>query len=126
MRHLPIFLDLIGKPAMVVGGGVVAARRAEYLIRAGARVGTFASELSDEFLGLRDSPSFRHEARDPERHDFEGSALCFVAAEDERLTLAAQAAAKSAGVLVNVADRPELSDFIMPAIVDRDPLAIAI
>ena len=126
MRHLPIFLDLIGKPAMVVGGGVVAARRAEYLIRAGAQVTTFARELSDEFLGLRGSPNFRHEARDPERHDFEGSALCFVAAQDERLTLAARAAAKSAGVLVNVADRPELSDFIMPAIVDRDPLAIAI
>ncbi len=126
MRHLPIFLELSDRPAIVVGGGVVAARRAEYLIRAGARVTTFASELSDEFVGLRDSPNFRHEARDPERHDFEGSAICFVAAEDERLTLAARAAAKSAGVLVNVADRPELCDFIMPAIVDRDPLIIAI
>jgi uroporphyrin-III C-methyltransferase/precorrin-2 dehydrogenase/sirohydrochlorin ferrochelatase len=126
MRHLPIFLELSDRPAIVVGGGVVAARRAEYLIRAGARVATFASELSDEFVRLHDSPNFRHEARDPERYDFDGSALCFVAAEDERLTLAAQAAAKSAGVLVNVADRPELSDFIMPAIVDRDPLVIAI
>jgi uroporphyrin-III C-methyltransferase/precorrin-2 dehydrogenase/sirohydrochlorin ferrochelatase len=126
MRHLPIFLELNGRPAVVVGGGVVAARRAEYLVRAGARVTTFASKLSDEFLRLRDLPNFRHEARDPEAKDFEGSAICFVAAEDERLTAVGRAAAKSAGLLVNVADRPELCDFIMPSIVDRSPLAIAI
>jgi uroporphyrin-III C-methyltransferase / precorrin-2 dehydrogenase / sirohydrochlorin ferrochelatase len=126
MRHLPIFLELSERPAVVVGGGVVAARRAEYLVRAGARVTTFASELSDEFLGLRDQPNFRHEARDPEAKDFAGSAICFVAAEDERLTAVGRAAAKSAGALVNVADRPELCDFIMPSIVDRSPLTIAI
>ena len=126
MRHLPIFLELSGKPAIVVGGGVVAARRAEYLVRAGARVTTFASALNDEFLGLRDLPNFRHEARDPGPKDFEGSALCFVATEDERLTAVARGAAKSAGVLVNVADQPWLCDFIMPSIVDRDPLVIAI
>jgi uroporphyrin-III C-methyltransferase/precorrin-2 dehydrogenase/sirohydrochlorin ferrochelatase len=126
MRHLPIFLKLTERTAVVVGGGVVAARRAEYLVRAGARVTAFASALSDEFLGLRDSPNFRHEARDPEPKDFEGSAICFVAAEDERLTAVARAAAKSAGLLVNVADRPELCDFIMPSILDRDPLTLAI
>ena len=126
MRHLPIFLKLRERPAVVVGGGVVAARRAEYLVKAGARVTTFASELSDEFLGLRDLPNFRHEARDPEAKDFGGSAICFVAAEDERLTAVGRAAAKSAGLLVNVADRPELCDFIMPSIVDRSPLTIAI
>ena len=126
MRHLPIFLELSERPAVVVGGGVVAARRAEYLVSAGARVTTFANELSGEFLGLRDLPNFRHEARDPEPKDFEGSAICFVAAEDERLTAVGRAAAKSAGLLVNVADRPELCDFIMPSIVDRSPLTIAI
>jgi uroporphyrin-III C-methyltransferase/precorrin-2 dehydrogenase/sirohydrochlorin ferrochelatase len=126
MRHLPIFLELRERPAVVVGGGVVAARRAEYLVSAGARVTTFANELSGEFLGLRDLPNFRHEARDPEPKDFEGSAICFVAAEDERLTAVGRAAAKSAGLLVNVADRPELCDFIMPSIVDRSPLTIAI
>jgi uroporphyrin-III C-methyltransferase / precorrin-2 dehydrogenase / sirohydrochlorin ferrochelatase len=126
MRHLPIFLELMGRPAVVVGGGVVAARRAEYLVKTGARVTTFASQLSDEFLGLRDLPNFRHEARDPEPKDFESSVVCFVAADDKRLTAVARAAAKSAGVLVNVADQPWLCDFIMPSIVDRDPLLIAI
>ena len=84
MRHLPIFLELSGRPVVVVGGGVAAARRAEFLIKAGARVTTFASELSEDFRGVLDSPHFRHEPRDPEPKDFEGSTLCFVAVEDDR------------------------------------------
>jgi uroporphyrin-III C-methyltransferase / precorrin-2 dehydrogenase / sirohydrochlorin ferrochelatase len=126
MRHLPVFLELRERPAVVVGGGAVAARRAEVLIKAGARVTTFAPTLSDDFRELLDAPNFRHRARDPEPEDFEGSALCFVATEDARVTAEAHAAAKAAGALVNVADRPRLCDFIMPAIVDRNPLVIAI
>jgi uroporphyrin-III C-methyltransferase / precorrin-2 dehydrogenase / sirohydrochlorin ferrochelatase len=126
MFHLPIFLELSGKSTVVVGGGVVAARRAELLVKAGAGVTTFAPALSDDFRGLRNSPNFRHEARNPEPTDFEGAALCFVATEDERLSSESRAAAKSAGALVNVADRPRLCDFIMPSIVDRSPLVVAI
>ena len=126
MRHLPIFLQLSGKAAVVVGGGAAAARRAEHLIRAGARVTAFAPTLSDEFRELPDSPGFRHEARHPTPKDFEDIALCFVAADDEGRAASAWAAAKGAGVLINVADRPEFCDFIMPSIVDREPLTIAI
>src|ERR1700692_4468418 len=102
MRHLPIFLELGGKAAIVVGGGVVAARRAEHLIKAGARVTTFAPALSDDFRELLDAPNFRHAARDPQLQDFEGSAVCFVALEDERLSAETWAAAKGAGAWVNV------------------------
>src|SRR5580693_2406875 len=126
MRHLPIFLELNGKATVVVGGGAVAARRAEHLIKAGARVSTFATALSDDFRELLDAPNFRHEARDPEPNDFEDSALCFIAVEDERVSAEAWAAAKGAGAWVNVADRPQFCDFIMPSIVDRSPLVIAI
>ena len=126
MRHLPIFLELGDKAAIVVGGGVVAARRAEHLIRAGARVTTFAPALSDDFRELLDAPNFHHTARNPEPKDFENFALCFVALEDELLSAEAWAAAKRAGAWVNVADRPQFCDFIMPAIIDRDPLVIAI
>jgi uroporphyrin-III C-methyltransferase / precorrin-2 dehydrogenase / sirohydrochlorin ferrochelatase len=126
MRHLPIFLELGGKAAVVVGGGAAAARRAEHLINAGARVTTFATALSDDFHELLDAPNFRHEARDPQPRDFEDPVLCFVAVDDERLSAEAWAAAKGAGVWVNVADRPRFCDFIMPSIVDRSPLVIAI
>src|SRR5271165_2874492 len=126
MRHLPIVVAMSGRSAVVVGGGLVAARRAELLVRSGASVTVFASDLSDEFFDLSGKPNFRHVPRDPGVDDFVGSTLCFIATEDERLTRAALNAARSARTLVNVADRPELSDFIMPSIVDRSPLVIAI
>ncbi|HTR14039.1 MAG TPA: siroheme synthase CysG [Roseiarcus sp.] len=126
MRNLPIFVEMKGKPAAVVGGGLVAARRAELLMRAGAAVTVFAPELSEEFHALREKPGFRHEARDPAAADFRGCPVCFIATEDERATELARKAAKAAGALVNVADRPALCDFIMPSILDRSPLLVAI
>src|SRR5580704_6052301 len=126
MRNLPIFLEMRDRPAVVVGGGVVAARRAEFLVRCGARVTAFAPELGEDFFELRDRPNFRHLARDPEPEDFAGSPVCFIATEDQRLQDVARKAAKAAGALVNVADQPHLCDFIMPSIVDRSPLVIAI
>ena len=126
MRDLPIFLEMHDRSAVVVGGGVVAARRAEILVRSGARVTAFARELTDEFFELLNDPNFRHEPREPGPEDLAGCTLCFVATDDERLTEAARKVARAASALVNVADRPELSDFIMPSIVDRSPLVIAI
>ena len=126
MRHLPIFLDLGGKATVVVGGGAPAARRVDHLLKAGARVTTFAAALSDDFRELLDQPNFHHEARAPEPRDFEAVALCFVAIEDQPLAMSAWAAAKGAGALVNVADQPRFCDFIMPSILDRSPLVVAI
>jgi uroporphyrin-III C-methyltransferase / precorrin-2 dehydrogenase / sirohydrochlorin ferrochelatase len=126
MRSLPIFLEMRDRPVAVVGGGVVAARRAEFLVRCGARVTVFARDLSDEFFELLDDPHFHYEAREPDPGDFEGCALCFIATDDERLTQVARTGAKRAGALVNVADQPRLCDFTMPSIVDRSPLVIAI
>ncbi|HZZ63410.1 MAG TPA: siroheme synthase CysG [Roseiarcus sp.] len=126
MGDLPIFIDMRDRPALVVGGGVVAARRAELLLRSGARVTAFARELSEEFFELRGRANFRHEPREPVPEDFAGPALCFIATDDESLTNSARSMAKTAGALVNVADRPRISDFIMPSIVDRSPLVIAV
>ena len=126
MRDLPIILDMRDRAAIVIGGGVVAARRAELLVRAGARVAVFAPELSDEFAELLSEANFRHAPRDPEAEDLAGCSLCFIATEDETLIERARRNAKAAGALVNVADRPKLSDFIMPSIVDRSPLVIAV
>ncbi len=126
MRDLPIFLNMRERPAVVVGAVVVAARRAELAVRAGARVTVFARALSDEFFGLKDAANFRWFQRDPTLEDFEPGSLCFVATEDEALIERARSMARAAGALVNVADRPKLSDFIMPSIVDRSPLVIAV
>ncbi len=126
MRDLPIFINLRDRPTVVVGSGVVAARRAELALGAGARVTVFAPELGDEFLGFKDSPNLRHAPREPTPEDFAPASLCFIATEDDGLIERALGAARSAGALINVADRPKLSDFIMPSIVDRSPLVIAV
>jgi uroporphyrin-III C-methyltransferase/precorrin-2 dehydrogenase/sirohydrochlorin ferrochelatase len=126
MRSLPIFVDMRDRPVVVVGSGVVAARRAEMAVRAGARVTVFAPALDDEFLGLKDAPNFNCAPRDPTSEDFAPATLCFIATDDEGLIERARAAAKAGGALVNVADWPKLCDFIMPSIVDRSPLVIAV
>lgn len=105
MRHFPLFMDLSGCPVLVVGAGELAERKAEPLRRAGAIV--------------RLRPTF-----DP--RDLDGCALAIGADASEPDKLALSAAAKSRGIPVNVVDRPNLCSFIMPAIVDRDPVTIAI
>lgn len=126
MREAPIFVVMRGQPAVVVGGGVAAARRAELLLRAGGRVTVFAPGLSGEFFALSGNPDLHHVPREPSRDDFAGVSLAFIATDDMSIAREAREAAKSAGALVNVADRPELCDFTVPAIVDRSPLVIAI
>ena len=105
MRFFPAFLDLAGRPALVVGAGEAANRRAELLARAGAVV--------------RALPRF-----DPA--DLAGCAIAVGADADEADVVALSTAAKAAGIPVNIVDRPDLCSFITPAIVDRSPVVIAV
>jgi uroporphyrin-III C-methyltransferase/precorrin-2 dehydrogenase/sirohydrochlorin ferrochelatase len=105
MRHFPIFMDLRGQRVLVLGAGEVAARKAEPLARAGAevvRAERFAPALLD------------------------GVALAVGADAPEADLLALAEAARARGIPVNVVDRPELCGFITPAIVDRDPITVAV
>ncbi len=126
METLPVFLRVRGKRAAVVGGGSAAARRAETLARAGARVTVFAARLDDEFRALRDSATFRHIASEPTPADLVGFVLCYVATGDDDADERVYGGIRGAGALINVADRPDLCDFIAPSIVDRSPLVVAI
>jgi uroporphyrin-III C-methyltransferase/precorrin-2 dehydrogenase/sirohydrochlorin ferrochelatase len=105
VKHLPLFFDLAGRRVVVVGAGPTAARRAELARSAGAAV---------------------YECATVSAIDLKGSAAVFVATGSLDSDVEAQHAAKAAGVPVNVADRPRLSDFILPAIVDRDEVVVAI
>jgi uroporphyrin-III C-methyltransferase len=127
MNHLPIFLDVEGQKTAVVGGGVAAARRAETLLKAGARVTAFAAAASAEFDALANHPSLTRVADEPTRpEDFTGLRVCIVATDDAAKDARMHALAKAAGVLTHVVAHPELCDFLLPAIVDRDPVTIAI
>ncbi len=105
MKHLPLFFDMAGRKVVVVGSGPIADRKAATVRSAGADVRQVATA---------------------ERADFDGAVAAFVATGTEAGDRAAHAMAKAAGVAVNVADRPALCDFILPAIVDRGDVVVAV
>jgi uroporphyrin-III C-methyltransferase / precorrin-2 dehydrogenase / sirohydrochlorin ferrochelatase len=107
VKHLPLFFDLAGRRVVVVGEGAAADRRADLVRSAGADVQRIVSPTV-------------------QASDFRGATAAFIATGDADRDAAAQRAAKSAGVPVNVADLPALCDFILPAIVDRDEIVVAI
>ena len=126
MEHLPIFLDINGKRTVVVGGGVIAARKADLLLRAGSDVTIVAPELGDELELLKETYTFNHKAGKLTAEDLNGCVVAFGTAEDDRLNDELCELAATAGILVNVSDKTESCDFIMPAVVDRTPLLVAI
>jgi len=126
VEQLPLFFQLKGRNVAIAGGTAPAARRAELALRAGARVCVFTPRLGDDFLALVNDANFAHQTRVPTPADMEGVTLAFAATGDRAADEAIARLAREARVPINVADTPELCDFIMPAIVDRDPLVIAI
>ncbi len=126
MEQLPIFFQLKGKCVAVAGGATQAARRAELALRAGAQVRVFAEALSDDFRPIAGHDRFEHIQGAPTLSGIEDCALIFCATGDAEADRAVAGLARAAKVPINVADTPELCDFIMPSIVDRDPLVIAV
>src|SRR5262245_33629284 len=126
MSYFPTFFDLKGKAVLVVGATPVALERVRLALAAGATVRVFAEELSAEGRLLVASPGVAWLPGVPAREDFERAALVFIAGADCEKDRAAAEVARAAGVPVNVADQPDVSDFIMPAIIRRGDVAIGI
>jgi len=122
----PIFLNLRGRLCTVIGGGEVAARKAAALLREGAEVRAVAPELSQAMRALLVSPNLSHVAREYEEGDLRGSVLAFAATDDAEVNASVYREAEASGIPVNVADDPPHCTFFMPAVVHRDPIAIAI
>jgi uroporphyrin-III C-methyltransferase/precorrin-2 dehydrogenase/sirohydrochlorin ferrochelatase len=127
LETLPVFYPLAGKRVVVVGDGEGAAWKVDLAAATGARVDVFARDACDK---LREVVAGRDNATLHERAvtaaDFEGATLAFAATFDDAEADAARKAADAAGVALNLADRPAMSDFIMGAIVNRSPLVIGV
>ena len=126
MDYLPIFFDIREKPCLVVGGGEVAARKCALLLRAGARVTVVAPTLGPSLDAQRAALAIVHRAGRFAPHDADGFALVIAATDDDAVNREVAAAAHSAHIPVNVVDQPALCSFIMPAIVERSPLVVAV
>lgn len=126
MRQFPIFLKLEGRKALVVGGGDAAVAKVRLLRAARADLTVIAERPAPELLDWAAEGVIRLERRAFRPDDLDGAAMVISATGDVAGDAAVSAAARAAGVAVNAVDRPALSDFIMPAIVDRDPVTVAI
>jgi uroporphyrin-III C-methyltransferase/precorrin-2 dehydrogenase/sirohydrochlorin ferrochelatase len=126
MDHLPIFLNVKGKRTLIVGNGVIAARKADLVLRAGSDLTIVASELGDELSRLAETYAFTHKVDELSAEDLNGCVVAFGCSDDNAANERLCELAAAAGIMVNVPDTPESCDFIMPAVVDRTPLLIAI
>ena len=126
MRYFPLFLDLKGKPVLLVGGGEVAARKFSLLAGAGASITVVAPQLGAELTEALARGAIEHHAREFSNSDIAGVWLVVAATDDRAVNAAVAVAANAARLPCNVVDDRELSSFIMPAIIDRSPVQIAV
>lgn len=126
MRHLPAFLDIAGRPCLVIGGGEVAARKIALLERAGGRVHVTSPELVPSLSRGVAAGRIRHLSDRFSPDQLDGSAVVIAATDDRALNARVSWEARRRGIPVNVVDDPALCTFQVPAIVDRDPVLVAI
>jgi uroporphyrin-III C-methyltransferase/precorrin-2 dehydrogenase/sirohydrochlorin ferrochelatase len=126
MDHLPIYLNVKGTRSLVVGGGFLAARKADLLLRAGCKLTVLAPALGEELAFLAERHNFDHKTGELTAQDLAGCSVVFGCSRDTAINRKLCDLAKAAGILVNITDDPGSCDFIMPAIVDRSPLLVAI
>lgn len=127
MQYLPLFFDIQQQHCLLVGGGVIALRKARLLIRAGAKVHVVAPTLCNELklllsenLGTYSADGYSECLLDNEY------VLVISATDDQVLNEKVSAECKRRRIPVNVVDSPKLCSVITPAIVDRSPLMIAV
>ena len=126
MRYYPVFLDLAGKPVLVIGGGNIAHQKMTNLLKAGADVTVISPNLNEEMAALAAEGRFRHVPREYGTGDIEGYFIAFVATDDRSANRAVWQEGRRSGVMVNAVDDPPNCDFIMPGIAERGDITIAI
>jgi uroporphyrin-III C-methyltransferase/precorrin-2 dehydrogenase/sirohydrochlorin ferrochelatase len=126
LRYFPIFVDLDGRDVLIAGGGEKALQKLRLLTKTTARIRLVAEAITEEVAALARPPAVTLERRRFAPSDLNGAAIAIAANDDLALDLEVAAAAKAQGVPVNVVDGPGESTFIMPAIVDRDPVVVAV
>jgi siroheme synthase-like protein len=125
MKYYPLFMDLVGRPCLVVGAGTVAARKARSLLGCGARVTVVGEQPAAVFRAL-ERRGVRLVQRRFRASDVGRQALVIAATDDRAVNAAVSAAARRRGIPVNAVDDPPNCTFIVPAVVRRGDLTVAI
>ena len=125
MKSLPIFLDLKGRTALLVGGGAAALPKARLLYAVGAKLRIVAEAPEAAFRAWAEERRIALAERRFQDDDLDGARVAIAAASDQENRAVAEAAV-ARQLPVNVVDQPELSSFLMPAIIDREDVVVAI
>lgn len=126
MDYLPIFADIKRRPCLVVGGGEVAWRKTRMLLKAGADVRVIARELNHDFQQALQAGSIIHQAEEFVPSDLDGIFLAIAATDRKAVNALVYQSANQRQVMVNVVDDTQRCSFIVPSIVDRSPIIVAI
>jgi siroheme synthase-like protein len=126
MSYFPIYLDMSRRRCLVIGGGAVAERKIAALLETGAEVTVLAPDVTDVVAGLSKQNAIRFTARCYEAGDLDGFELAFVATDDPQVNAAVYREGRSRGVWVNSADDPARCDFILPSVLRRGDLTVAV
>lgn len=126
MKYYPLFLDITGRACLVVGGGSVGTRKTATLLSCGARVTVISPVISDRLKQLAPSQALTLLSGPYAPEHLDGVFLVFCATDDKDLNLRIAGDAKHRGILCNIADTPDASDFILPSLVERGDLTLAV
>ncbi len=126
MRAFPMFIKTTGRRVVIVGGGEQAAQKARLILKTDAHLVLAAHDLDDELSALVRAGRASHADGPITAALFDDAAMVFVGTGCPGLDAAIHAIAKCAGTPVNVVDQPDLCDMTTPALVDRDPVVVAI
>ncbi|HEX5531751.1 MAG TPA: bifunctional precorrin-2 dehydrogenase/sirohydrochlorin ferrochelatase [Methylomirabilota bacterium] len=125
-KYYPVFLDLSDQPCLVVGGGPVAEGKVAGLLAAGARVTVVSPTVTARLADWAAEGRLLHLAREYRAGDVEGRRLALVATDDGAVTREVVAEGRARSVWVNAADEPARCDFILPAVIRRGRLVVAV
>jgi siroheme synthase-like protein len=126
MGYYPIFLDLEGRSCVVIGGGEVAERKVKGLVDAGAKVTIISPHITRQLAVWLEEAKIRHEPRHYRPGDLRAYQLAFVATDDGGVNGDVLEEAGKSEVWVNVADDPAHCDFILPSVLRRGDLVVAV
>ena len=124
--YYPIFLDISDNPCLVVGGGGVAERKVKMLLKFNAKIKLVSPKVTKTLSKLAENGQIEIIKREYMDKDIDGMRLVFAATNIEEINSKIRKEAKKRRIPVNVVDNPDLCDFIVPSIVKKGPIIIAI
>ncbi len=126
MKYYPVFLNLKNRLCIVIGGGKVAERKIKMLLEAGAKIKVISPELTKDLTKLADEKKIIWEKREYKKGDLEGAWLVITATNNKKVQIEVQQEAEEKRIFCNIVDVPELCSFIVPSVIKRGLLTIAI